>query len=196
MTENITKIAVIIGSVRDGRFGPTVANWFVEQAERHGGIEVELIDLLDYPLPLNMPSADNLDAETKTLHRQLQAKISDADAYAVVTPEYNHTTSPALSNTIDWFLQEWKAKPVGLISYGGMGGGLRAAEHLRQIFAELHAVTVRDMLSFHNPWGKFGEGDVPVAPEGSEEAAKVLLDQLVWWGQALRRARTEVPYVS
>ncbi|WP_017973241.1 NADPH-dependent FMN reductase [Actinopolyspora halophila] len=196
MSEDPVKLAVLIGSVRNGRFGPTIATWFAERARQHGGVDVELIDLAEYQLPLEMPPPDELDTATGTRYRVLREKIVDADAFAVVTPEYNHTVPPALSNTINWYLNEWKTKPIGLISYGGMGGGLRAAEHLRQVFAEVHATTVRDMMSFHNPWGRFGDGEPVTAPEGSEGAAKSLLDQLVWWGSTLRAGRSTKPYIA
>ncbi|OEU85652.1 FMN reductase [Streptomyces abyssalis] len=191
------KLAVIIGSVRGGRFSPTVARWFTRQAERHGGVEAELVDLADHPLPLIMPDfGEDLDAPTQSVVDGLAAKLAAADAFVVVTPEYNHSTSPALKNAIDWYLDEWKTKPVGLVSYGGQGGGLRAAEHLRQIFAEVHATTVRDVISFHNSWSDFEADGEPASPEGSEEAAKSLLEQLIWWGSALRDARAKTPYTS
>ncbi|MEU2249778.1 NAD(P)H-dependent oxidoreductase [Streptomyces sp. NPDC019224] len=189
------KLAVIIGSVRDGRFGPTVARWFAGQAEQRTDLDVDLIDLAEFPLPLVMPSfGQKPDARTAEIHAALGERLGAADAFVVVTPEYNHTVAPALANTINWYKAPWEAKPVGLISYGGMGGGLRAAEHLRQIFAELHAITVRDMLSFHNAWTSFHEDGEAVSPEGSEAAAKGLLDQLSWWGETLRYARATRPY--
>ncbi|MFF6782502.1 NAD(P)H-dependent oxidoreductase [Streptomyces sp. NPDC012510] len=195
MTENPIKLAVVIGSVRGGRFGPTVAHWFVEQAKKHGDFTVDLVDLLDFPLPVRMPAfGEEPDAETKALTDRLSARLHEADAFAVVTPEYNHTFPSSLKNAIDWFFDEWSTKPVGLISYGGMGGGLRAAEHLRQVFAEVHATTVRDMLSFHNAWTAFEEDGRPVSPEGSEKAAANLLNQISWWAEALREARAKRPY--
>ncbi|WP_455354471.1 NADPH-dependent FMN reductase [Streptomyces sp. SYSU K217416] len=195
MPDNPVKLAVIIGSVRGGRFGPTVANWFVERAKEHGDFTVDLIDLLDFPLPVQMPAfGEEPDAQTKALTDQLSARLHEADAFAVVTPEYNHTFPSSLKNAIDWFFDEWSTKPVGLISYGGMGGGLRASEHLRQVFAEVHATTVRDMLSFHNAWQAFEVDGRPVSPEGSEDAAANLLHQLGWWAEALREARAKRPY--
>ncbi|MGP3973010.1 NADPH-dependent FMN reductase [Streptomyces sp. 8N114] len=199
MSDAPIRLAVITGSTRDGRFGPTVADWFADQARQHGGVHVEPVDLVDYPLPTVLPDimvgAEPTAATQEVLDR-LAAKLAAADAFVVVTAEYNHSVPASLKNVIDWFLDEWKAKPVGLVSYGGMGGGLRAAEHLRQIFAEVHAVTVRDMISFHNAWGAFEEGGKRVSPEGSDAAAKSLLDQLVWFGNALRDARAKVPYTG
>ncbi|MCX5203218.1 NAD(P)H-dependent oxidoreductase [Streptomyces sp. NBC_00237] len=195
MQENPIKLAVIIGSVRGGRFGPTVAHWFVEQAKKSGDFTVDLIDLIDFPLPLEMPAFGvEPEGETKAVSDRLSARLHEADAFVVVTPEYNHTVSPALKNAIDWFLEEWSFKPVGLVSYGGMGGGLRAAEHLRQVFAEVHATTVRDMLSFHNAWGDFEKDGQPASPAGSEDAAVNLLKQVAWWADALREARTKGTY--
>ncbi|MGW0909680.1 NADPH-dependent FMN reductase [Streptomyces sp. NPDC002853] len=197
MPENPIKLAVIIGSVRGGRFGTTVAEWFAGQAELHGDVEVEIIDIADYPLPLEMPAfGEKPPADVAAVWNGLRERLDRAEAFAVVTPEYNHTVPAALKNTIDWYLAEWSAKPVGLVSYGGMGGGLRASEHLRQIFAEVHATTVREMLSFHNAWADFQKEGEPVSPEGSEAAAKKLLDQLVWWADALRAARERTPYTG
>ncbi|BDH13435.1 NADPH-dependent FMN reductase [Streptomyces hygroscopicus] len=195
MSQSPIKLAVITGSVREERFGPTVANWFMRQAESHGEVRAELIDLVDHPLPLTQPAPGRpAGPQVQAVRERLAAKLADAEAFVVVTPEYNHTIAPSLTNAISWFFDEWAAKPVGLVSYGGMGGGLRAAEHLRQVFAELHAMTVRGMVSFHNAWDQFASDGEPVSPRGSEVAAKVLLDQLVWWANPLREAREKVPY--
>ncbi|WP_424921906.1 NADPH-dependent FMN reductase [Streptomyces sp. wa1] len=192
--EQPLRLAVIVGSVRDGRFGPTAARWFAEQAAAHPGLSVELIDLLSYPLPLVMPEPGSTPLpEAARTRDALAALLTSADAFVVVTPEYNHTVPAALKNTIDWFFDEWAAKPVAFVSYGGMGGGLRAVEHLRNVFAELHAVTVRESLSFHNAWDRF-EGDRPRDAEEAEGAAKTMLDRLVWWGTALRTARAVRPF--
>lgn len=197
MSDNPIRLAVIIGSVRGGRFGSIVTDWFVGQAQKYGDLTVDVIDPRDHPLPLQMPAfGEEGDPQTNATRDRLAARLAEADAFVVVTPEYNHTFPAALKNLIDWFLDEWQAKPVGLVSYGGMGGGLRAAEHLRQVFAEVHATTVRDMVSFHNAWADFAKDDQPVSPDGSEEAVKALLDQLVWWADALREARARRPYKS
>ncbi|MFI7118846.1 NADPH-dependent FMN reductase [Amycolatopsis sp. NPDC049868] len=195
MTVVPLRLVVLIGSVRDGRFGPTVARWFAERAGEHGAFEVDVVDLLDFPLPLVMPEpGHHPDPATARILDGLTARIHAADAFAVVTPEYNHTVPAALKNAIDWIFGAWAAKPAAFVSYGGMGGGLRAVEHLRGIFAELHAVSVRESLSFHNPWGTFIDGEPP-DHEAAAVAAKTMLDRLRWWGEALRAARAERPYV-
>ncbi|GAB3288168.1 NADPH-dependent FMN reductase [Parasphingorhabdus pacifica] len=186
------KLAVVIGSVRENRLGAKVCDWFARQANEHPDVEVDVIDLIDHPLPLAIPGfGQEPDPATREIKDGITPRIEAADAFVVITPEYNHSFPASLKNVIDWHLSEWAAKPVALVSYGGMGGGLRAAEHLRQVFAEVHAMTVRDMISFHNPWGAFDDGS---APDGAEAAAKKLLDQLSWWARALRTARAENPY--
>ncbi|MCF6523831.1 NADPH-dependent FMN reductase [Streptomyces sp. JJ36] len=191
-----TRLAVIVASVREGRFGPVVAEWFARQATRHGGFaEVDLIDLADHELPLAFPAfGSDPEAEVLRVRDGLARRLDAADGFVIVTPEYNHSFPASLKNTIDWFKPEWQAKAVGFVSYGGMGGGLRAVEQLRQVFAELHAVTVRDVLSFHNAWDRFDAQGVPRDPEATAAAAKGMLGQLDWWATALREARARTPY--
>ncbi|MFG1705780.1 NADPH-dependent FMN reductase [Nonomuraea sp. M3C6] len=190
-------LAVITGSIREGRFGPVVTRWFTEQANAHGLFDLDLIDLAETPLPQVLPATPE---ELAAVHerpedlRRLAGRLAAADAFVVVTPEYNHSYPASLKNAIDWHYTQWQAKPVALISYGGYGGGVRAAEHLRQVFAELHAVTVRNTISFDNHWERFDTDGRLTAPEGPDGAAKALLDQLGWWSRALREARAAVPY--
>ncbi|AXK34485.1 NADPH-dependent oxidoreductase [Streptomyces armeniacus] len=191
-----SRLAVIYGSVREGRFGPVVGDWFAGEAETHGGFgEVDVIDLADHELPLIFPDfSAGPPPETARVLEGLSERLAAADAFVVVTPEYNHSFPASLKNGIDWFHGEWQAKPVGFVAYGGVSGGLRAVEQLRQVFAELHAVTVRDALSFHNAGGLFGPDGRPKDAEGSGAAAKGMLDQLTWWASALREARAKSPY--
>ena len=123
-------------------------------------------------------------------------RLTAADAFVVITPEYNHSYPGALKNFIDWHYYQWQAKPVSFVSYGGIAGGVRAVEHLRAVFAELHAVTLRDTVTFHGASGAFGGDGEPREAEGCNAAAKVLLDQSVWFGRALRDARARTPYRS
>ncbi|MFJ9058776.1 NAD(P)H-dependent oxidoreductase [Streptomyces sp. NBC_00111] len=175
------KVAVILGSNREGRFGPVVAAWFLGRAAGHPDIQAELIDVAETEPPAT-------DAAAAT------AKLARADAFVVLTPEYNHSYPAPLKNLIDRHFAEWQAKPVAFVSYGGISGGLRAVEHLRQVFAELHAVSVRDTVSFHQAGALFDDRGVLRDPAQADGAAKRMLDQLVWWGRALREARTRHPY--
>jgi NAD(P)H-dependent FMN reductase len=172
------RTVLIVGSTREARLGGTVAHWFADQAARHGGLDLDVADLA-----VLGPDAEGLGE-----------RLGAADAFVVVTPEYNHSFPAPLKAAIDRFRTQWQAKPVGFVSYGGMSGGLRAVEQLRLVFAELHAATVRDGVSFHNVWERFDADGRPVDAAGAEAAAKKLIDQLAWWAHALREARTSHPY--
>ena len=124
-------------------------------ARRHAR---RLLDLADADLPSTYPAERN-DTVTAFVDR-----IGGADAFVVVTPEYNHGYPAALKQAIDLPYDEWRAKPVGFVSYGGMAGGLRAVEQLRQVFAELHVVTMRDSVSFHMVGGRFDSDGQSLRP--------------------------------
>lgn len=183
MTHEPLDVVVILGSTREGRFGPVVARWFMRQARARNDMQVQLLDLVDVDLPSAYP-AERSDAVNAFVRR-----IGGADAFVVVTPEYNHGYPAALKQALDLPYDEWRAKPVGFVSYGGAAGGLRAVEQLRQVFAELHVATMRDSVSFHMVGGRFDSDGNPYDPEGCDRAAATMLDQLAWWGNALRTAR-------
>lgn len=184
------RLAVIIGSTRPGRIGSTVAAWFAAQAMRRPDVEVDLIDLLETRLPANFP------AHADPAVEEYRQRIGAADGFVVVTPEYNHGYPAPLKQAIDLVHAEWQAKPVAFVAYGGMAGGMRAVEQLRQVFAELHAVTVRDTVGFHGVHGCFGPSGSPLDEEGTTLAAKVMLGQLLWWVEALHTARALRPYAA
>jgi NAD(P)H-dependent FMN reductase len=181
-------VLVVVGSTREGRFGPVPARWIAGRAAARPDLAVTVVDLLDADLPAVMPAGPHPAVDAWA------AAVGAADAVIVVTPEYNHSLPASLKQAIDLVGPEWRAKPIGLVSYGGMSGGLRASEHLRQIFAELHATTVRDTISFHGAARCFDEEGRPRDVAGTDAAATVLLDQLTWWGLALRDARAARPY--
>ncbi|UNO40568.1 NAD(P)H-dependent oxidoreductase [Streptomyces sp. MST-110588] len=185
------RLAVIVGSTREGRFGPVVANWFAEVAGKRTDLELDVIDLADIELPAVIPA---FGSQPTPAVASLGERLSAADAFVVITPEYNHSFPAGLKQAIDLFRQEWQAKPVGFVSYGGLAGGLRAVEQLRLVFAELHAVTVRDTVSFHMAWEQFDAAGQPKDPQGTGTAATVMLDQIAWWAQVLRTGRTTRPY--
>jgi NAD(P)H-dependent FMN reductase len=184
------RLAILLGSTRTGRFGARVAGWFGELAEARTDLAVDLIDLLEEDLPprYSLERSPGLD--------RYLAKLDRAEAFAVVTPEYNHGYPAPLKHAIDLAGRQWHAKPVGFVSYGGMSGGLRAVEQLRQVFAEVHATTVRDVVSLHGPWGLFDDDGEQLDALGATKAAELLLDRLTWWGRALRSARAADPYAA
>jgi NAD(P)H-dependent FMN reductase len=192
----LSKLAVIIGSVREGRFGPAAAAWIAGLARAHGGFAVDVIDLAEFDIPVTLPADSPKHAgeayPRPRAMRPLTERIAAADAFIVVTPEYNHSYPAGLKAAIDWHFTQWAAKPVAFVSYGGSVGGRHAVLHLENVFTELHAVTIRDGLSFPLYWQNWHDGqpDDPAA----DNYAKVMLDQLTWWATALRKARAEVPY--
>ncbi|QAY76026.1 NADPH-dependent FMN reductase [Sphingosinicella sp. BN140058] len=177
--QTLIKVGVIYGSTRPGRFCDRVARWVGERVEAAGDFEVLAIDPLDTTLA-------DLDA--------LRARIAEADCFIIVTPEYNHSYPAPLKALIDSVSAEWHAKPVAFVSYGGGSGGLRAIEHLRAVFAELHAVGLRDSLSFPFAWEQFDAVGRLREPARAERTMTILLERLLWWAEALRAARLTTPY--
>lgn len=188
MTQN-NRIVVILGSIREVRTNDRVAAWVCRHLESHG-FAPEIVDPRDPELlPLQMGNAD-----AKAL---LQDKLAGADGFVIVAPEYNHAASGALKTLIDSVGDAWKLRPVGLVSYGGISGGLRATEALRTVFAELHTVTLRDTISFVAPWRRFDEEGYILNPEdaaAAEAAMTVFSHRLHWWVDSLRDARAARPY--
>jgi NAD(P)H-dependent FMN reductase len=184
------RTAVIIGSTRQGRVGETVGRWFTGRAERRHDIELSVIDLVDFEFPTRYPS------EATSPMMAFAAGVGRADAFVVVTPEYNRSFPASLKQAIDCAYDEWRAKPVGFVSYGCGSRGLYAVEQLRVVFTELHAVTMRNGVGFDLLDRAFDEDGQPQDVDGSGRAVTTMLDQLTWWGLALREARAARPYVS
>ena len=171
------RVAVILGSTRQGRLCERVARWAAAGVEADGRF---VLDTIDPAVP--EPAA------------AMGERLGAADAYLVVVPEYNHGYPAPLKALIDSYYDEWQAKPVAFVSYGGISGGLRAVEQLRQVFAELHATTIRDTVSFDNAWDRFDEAGNLREPHKPERALRVMLERLHWWAQALRQARDARAY--
>ncbi|MEV8560383.1 NAD(P)H-dependent oxidoreductase [Streptomyces sp. NPDC051917] len=194
--ENTHRLLIIVGSVREGRFGPVVGSWVAEQAREHGGFEVDVVDLADVDIPLALPVESPKfagDAYPRPAGMaRLTSALEEADAFVVVTPEYNHSYPASLKAAIDWHFTQWTAKPVAFVSYGGAAGGRHAVLHLENVLTELHAVTIRDGLAFPNYFTAWRDGR-PL-DEQAPGYAKTLLDQLSWWAATLRSGRKAAPY--
>ena len=182
------ELALIYGSTREGRLCDKVARWAAAEIERDGAFSLDAIDPAALALPARHQRADNAAVAA------LRARIGRADAFVIATPEYNHSFPAALKFVIDSVYEEWRAKPVSFVSYGGISGGLRAVEQLRLVFAELHTVTVRDSVALAHAWQQFGADGALRAPEQPRQAMAKMLAQLRWWAIALRQARRATPY--
>jgi len=182
-------VGVIIGSTRQGRVGEAVGRWFTACARRRESLEVRIIDLADFELPASFPN-------TPTPHTaRFTGLVGAADAFVIVTPEYNRSFPASLKQAIDVAYDEWQAKPVGFVSYGCGSDGVYAVEALRTVFTELQAVSVRNSVGFNLLDGSFEHGE-PAFPDRASQSAATMLDQLAWWARALRDARARHPYVS
>jgi NAD(P)H-dependent FMN reductase len=182
------RIAVVTGSTRPGRNNEAVARWVHRLASNRKDAEFELVDIADFDLPLldePMPASFGQYEHEHT--KRWSAKIATFDGYIFVTPEYNHGTSAALKNAIDYLHREWNNKAAGFVSYGGVGG-VRAVEHLRLNLAEAMVATVRQQvaLSLFTDFEKF----TTFKPDPRhEKEVETLLDQLVSWARALQTVR-------
>ncbi len=185
----MTKIGIIIGSTRPGNVGDQVAKWVLEQSKKHSDVEFELVDIADYDLPLlDEPYPAGMNKYMKDHTKTWSKKINEFDGYVIVTPEYNHSTSAALKNAIDYLNIEWANKAAGFVSYGS-ANGVRAVEHLRNIFAELRVATVRSqvMLSLFTDFKDMSE----FTPDQRHEAtADALFEDLKSWSHALKSVRS------
>jgi NAD(P)H-dependent FMN reductase len=186
------RIAVIIGSIRPNRFGDKPAKWIFDHARARGDIEVELVDLADYKLPLfDAPASDFWMPTPNPEAARWQAKLNEFDGFIIVTAEYNRSIPGALKNAIDWAYKPFVKKAVAYVSYGSVGGA-RAVEHLRNVMVELQAVSVRHgihvggsdfgaIYTGKKTWDEVKLGQDPFVPD--------LLDNLVWWTNATKAAR-------
>src|SRR5260221_8889670 len=141
---NVVRVAIITGSTRPGRNNLAVAGWVYREAKKRKDAEFELVDIADFDLPLlDEPMPPMLGQYIHAHTKIWSERIKSFDAYVFVTPEYNHGTSGALKNAIDYLYREWQNKAAGFVSYGGHGHGVRAGEHLRLVVAEPMVATGR-----------------------------------------------------
>ena len=184
----MVRIGIILGSTRPGRNGEAVAKWVLGTAKKRKDAEFELVDIKDFNLPLyDEPIPPSMGQYANAHTRSWAAKIDSFDAYVFVTPEYNHATSGALKNAIDYLYKEWNNKAAGFVSYGSIGGA-RAVENLRLIMGELQVADVRAqvMLSLFTDFENFSVFK-PAALH--ETYVNTMFDQLIAWGGALKTVR-------
>jgi NAD(P)H-dependent FMN reductase len=190
------KLQVIVGSTRPTRAADKVVPWVTGRAALHEAFDTEVLDLRDWPLPMfgeHMGSigdpADPTYSDARV--RAWNRKIAEADAYLLVTPEYNHSIPGELKNAIDSVFVSFafRNKPMAMVGYsGGVGGGIRALEHLLQVAVEVEAAPLRSTVVLPFVDKQFDADGQPTDPT-SEVSMQILLDDLAWWGAALKTAR-------
>ena len=184
------KLGVIVASVREGRAGGAVADWFTGVAKAHGAFDVELLDLKTWDLPmLSEPNHPRLAKYTQDKTKQWSAAVAACDAFAIVTPEYNFAAPPALINALDHLYNEWSYKAAGFVSYGGVSGGLRSVQHAKVMLTTFKIVPIVEAVAI--PFiGKLVENGVLGADEKLDKSATTMLDELARWTKALHALRT------
>jgi NAD(P)H-dependent FMN reductase len=184
------RVAIVTGSTRPGRNNEAVARWVHEIAKTRDNAQFELVDIADYNLPLlDEPVPPSMGQYSQTHTKAWAEKIGSFDAYVFVTPEYNHGTSAALKNAIDYLYREWNNKAAGFVSYGSAGGA-RAVEQLRLVMGELMVADVRAqvMLSLFTDFENFSK----FKPDPRHKAeVDTMLDQVIAWGEALKSVRAK-----
>lgn len=182
------RIAVVVGSTRPGRRGAALAAWVLEAARAHGGADYALVDLADHDLGnLDEPGNPTAAEYTHDHTRRWSEVVAGFDGFVFVVPEYNHSFPGALKNAVDHVYDEWNDKAAGIVSYGGWAAGVRAAEALRLVLAEVQVATVRAQPAVDTHAG-FTAGGYEPGPNLSA-LLHVMLDQLTAWAAALRGVR-------
>jgi NAD(P)H-dependent FMN reductase len=189
----MAKVALIVGSVRRDRQGIRVARWIEEKLENRNHI-VFFIDPLELNLPLLDRMYKEMDSPSEKL-KDLRNKIKAAEGYLSVTPEYNHSTSAAMKNTLDYFLEEYYFKPSAIVSYSAGGfGGVNAAQHLRHIFAELGAPSISSSFPISRVHDVFDESG-KLMDEKYDKRVIRFLDEFEWYIEAFKNQRAKgTPY--
>jgi len=185
------KLHVIIASTRAGRHGPAIGDWFLERARAHGEFDVELVDLADVDLPLlDEPAHPRLGQYQHAHTKAWSALVERADAFVVVTPEYDYGAPAALVNALQYLVREWAYKPMGFVSYGGVSAGTRGVQMSKQLVTTLKMMPIPEAVAVpfftqhvDEASGAFDPGPV------QEQAARVMLDELLRWATALQPLR-------
>jgi NAD(P)H-dependent FMN reductase len=190
-------LTVIIGSTRPGRAGLPIAQWFIKRAQDHGAFDVRVVDLAELKLPfLDEPNHPRLRQYVHEHTKNWSAIVDASDAFVIVTPEYNYGMTAPVKNALDFLNQEWKDKPIGFVSYGGIAAGTRAVQQLKQIVTALRMLAVFESVNipfftqFIDDEGEVQANDIMIA------AASAMLDELARTESALRLLRRDVEGAS
>lgn len=186
------KLHTVIASTRPGRIGPAIGRWFHEFADSHGQFDAKLIDLADFKLPVLDEPHHPMRRQYEHDHTKLwSGSVNEADAFVFVIPEYNYNPPPSLVNAVDYLFWEWQYKPVGIVSYGGVSGGLRAAQQARLLVSTLKMMPVPEGVALPNVFQQL-EGGKFAANELNTQGASAMLNEMHKWATALAPLREEV----
>ncbi|RWD64355.1 NADPH-dependent FMN reductase [Mesorhizobium sp.] len=185
------KIAIVVGSTRAARFADVPTQWIAKIAKAHADVDVEIVDLRDWPLPFFDEVASSAWAPSQNeVAQRWQKKVAEFDGFIFTAAEYNHAPTGVLKNAIDYAANEWNKKPAGFVGYGSVGGA-RAVEQLRLIAVELQMAPVKSAV--HIAWGDFlavRQGEKKLEDlEHLNQAAVALVNDVAWWAKVLKAAR-------
>lgn len=184
------RLLIVIASTRPGRVGLPVGTWFREQAESHGEFDLDVVDLAELDLPLmDEPNHPRLGQYTREHTKAWSRRVDAADAVVFVMPEYNHGYTAPLKNAIDYLAREWRFKPAGFVSYGGVSGGIRAVQGLKPVLAVLKVVPLPEAVVLPFVHRLLDEEGRLRPDEATADAARTMLDELARWVAALRPLR-------
>ena len=183
-------LQIFIASTRPGRKGEAVAKWFDARARAHGAFDVELVDLAEVNLPLlNEPEHPSLRKYQHDHTKRWSERVTRADAFVFVTPEYNYCAPPSLVNALDYLVHEWSFKPVGFVSYGGVSGGTRSVQMTKLQVTALRMMPISEAVTLPF-FARMFAADGTFAPdETQQKAADTMLSELARWTAALRTLR-------
>lgn len=186
-------INVILGSTREGRFSEQLIPWITAALDERSDVSYEVVDLRDYDMPFYEEAGSPAYVENGNYPNEIVRKfaktVDKADAYVLIAPEYNHGYTAVLKNALDSVYGEWNQKAVGFVAYGSAAGA-RSVEQLRQVAVELQMASVRNAVHIQAPWNLLDEGKLKEGVLADyDDALAGTLDQLEWWGKALKEAR-------
>lgn len=190
-------ILVILGTTREGRRGIKVADWIMQNLSKRTDAKFELVDLRDWDFPFfNIPISPSTEKGKyeNPLQKKWAKKINSADGFIIITPEYNHGYTAVLKNAMDYLWFEWNAKPVTFISYGGLSGGIRAVEQLRQVAIELEMIPIRHQVIIHRIRSAFDENGELKDNDFYLKQLNSTVEALAKWSLAMSSVRKKLTY--
>jgi NAD(P)H-dependent FMN reductase len=183
------RLMIVIASTRPGRAGLPIGSWFAAHASGHEAFDVDLVDLAELGLPfMDEPKHPRLREYTHQHTKDWSARVEAADAFVFVHPEYNHSYNAPLKNAIDFLHEEWRDKPVGFVSYGGVAAGTRAMQALKPVVAALHMVSVVEAVNIPFFFQFLEDGEMK-PNDVLQDAATAMLDRLAVLAKTLAPLR-------